>query len=110
MAFPLAYMQKFSKNYFSALNEQIWMKIHNKECKIFKKIDLSEFILLPSAKKLKLESKCQNALTLIYFVLLFSQRYSIAILRVHAGPCNLLIYSFTDIFRRKNFKAIFLYV
>jgi len=27
MAFPIAHMQKFSKNYFSALNEQIWAKI-----------------------------------------------------------------------------------
>ncbi len=55
-------MQKFSKNYFSALNEQIWAKICTNSLKKYaefeKKIELSDFILLPSAKKLKLEAKC----------------------------------------------------
>jgi len=54
-------MQKFSKNYFSALNEQIWVKISTnsqKSMQNFEKIDLSDLILLPSAKKLTLEAKC----------------------------------------------------
>jgi len=61
MSFTLAYMQKFSKNYFSALNEQIWVKISTnsqKSMQNFEKIDLSDLILLPSAKKLTLEAKC----------------------------------------------------
>jgi hypothetical protein len=51
---------------FKKIISQLWMnrfgqkfpQVHKKRCRIWKKIDLSDFILLPSAKKLKLEAKC----------------------------------------------------
>jgi len=53
-------MQKISKNYFSILNEQIWVKISKNSQKSrqnLKNIDLSDFILLPTAKKMETRSK-----------------------------------------------------